>query len=153
MDKKDSSVLALAAAVFTLALAILLSTTGIGRPSNDANFVLGYDKVYISTMGGTASMAPTINVGDTVLWVEVGDMGELRVGDIIVFKHPTLIGVDNICHRIVEIELVAGEYRFRTKGDSLAESDRHPVPEGNVHGVVIGVIYKAGGPEWRRIEA
>jgi len=88
-------------------------------------------------------MVPTINVGDTLLWVEVENKAELKVGDIIIFKHPTLPGVDNIAHRIIEVEVVNGEYRFRTKGDNLSAPDQQPVPEANVHGLVIGVIYSA----------
>lgn len=88
------------------------------------------------------SMAPTINDGDTVLWVGVDNMAELKVGDIIIFKHPTIPDVENIAHRIVEIEVVGEEYRFGTKGDDSSSPDQHMVPENNVHGLVIGVIYK-----------
>jgi len=38
--------------------------------------------------------------------------------------------------------VVGGEYQFRTRGDNLTEPDQHMVPEGNVHGLVIRVIYK-----------
>lgn len=96
-----------------------------------------------ATMNGT-SMAPTINDNDTVLWVEVDNMAELKVGDIIIFKHPTIPDLDNIAHRIVEVEVVGGEYRFRTKGDNSSSPDQHMVPRNNVHGLVIGVIYKVG---------
>ncbi len=113
---------------------------------NWTEFFLGYEvyidrRIFPATMS-TTSMAPTINVGDTILWVEVDNMAELKVGDIIIFKHPTLAGLDNIAHRIVEVEVVGGEYWFRTKGDNLPEPDQHMVPENNVHGLVIGVIYK-----------
>lgn len=97
-------------------------------------------RIYYGTMG-TSSMVPTINVGDTILWVEVDNIAGLEVGDIIIFKHPTYPDVDNIAHRIVEIVPVDGGYQFVTKGDNLSEQDQHPVPEGNVHGLVIGVVY------------
>jgi signal peptidase I len=99
-------------------------------------------KIFPATMNGT-SMTPTINDNDTVLWVEVDNKAELEVGDIIIYTHPTLPGVDNVAHRIVEIVPVDGGYKFRTKGDSLSTSDQYLVPEGNVHGLVIGVIYSA----------
>jgi len=143
--------------VTILALLILVGITGVGwlkatlGPSYDntrnwAEFFPGYEayidqRIHPAAMSGT-SMMPTINDGDTVLWVEVENKAELRVGDIIIFKHPTLAGVDNIAHRIAEVEVVGGEYWFRTKGDNLSEPDQQMVPENNVHGLVIGVIYK-----------
>jgi signal peptidase I len=92
----------------------------------------------------TTSMTPTINVGDTLLWVEIENFAELRVGDIIIYKHPTLAGLDNIAHRIVEIVHSSEGYKFRTKGDNLLMPDQHLVPESNVRGLVIGVIYGKG---------
>jgi len=91
----------------------------------------------------TTSMEPTINVRDTVLWVEVDNIAEIEVGDIIIFQHPTLPEVDNIAHRIVEIVPADGGFKFRTKGDNSSTPDQHLVPEGDVHGLVIGVIYSA----------
>jgi signal peptidase I len=149
--------------VAILALLVLILVTGTGwlkavldaspkkipydNTYSWAEFFPGYE-VYLDQrihpgIMSTTSMAPTINVGDTVLWVEVDNMAELKAGDIIIFKHPTLTDIDNIAHRIVEIEVVGEEYRFRTKGDNLLEPDRHMVPENNVHGIVIGVIYKS----------
>jgi len=112
-----------------------------------AEYFRGYEayldrRIHPATMQ-TTSMVPTINVGDTVLWVEVENKAELKVGGIIIFKHPTLPGVDNIAHRIIEVEVVNGGYRFRTKGDNLSAPDQHMVPEANVYGLVIGVIYSA----------
>jgi len=99
-------------------------------------------RIFYSTVSGS-SMEPTFGEGDAVLWVEVDNMAELKVGDIIIFQHPTLPGVDNIAHRIVEIVHVGEGYQFRTRGDDLSTLDQHLVPEGNVHGLVIGVIYSA----------
>jgi signal peptidase I len=123
-----------------------LETSPLQNTYNWPQLIPGYEvyldrKIHLSIMEGS-SMAPTINDGDTVLWVEVDNMAELKVGDIIIFKHPTIPHLDNIAHRIIEVEIVGEEYRFRTKGDNLSEPDRNIVPEGNVHGLVIGVIYK-----------
>jgi len=148
-DKKTAAI---------LVLLVLLVVTGVGwlkaaleTPPYDstynwAEYFPGYEayldrRIHPATMSGT-SMTPTINDGDTVLWVEVENKAEFKVGDIIIFKHPTLAGVDNIAHRIVEVEVVGEEYWFKTKGDNLPEPDRQMVPENNVHGLVIGVIYK-----------
>ena len=97
-------------------------------------------RIFYSIASGS-SMEPTFGDGDAVLWVEVDNKAELKEGDIIIYKHPTMPGVDNVIHRIVNVERVDGGYRFWTKGDNLSAVDQQPVPEGNVHGLVIGVIY------------
>lgn len=155
MDKKTVAILALLV-LFTITGAGWLKTA-LGPPHEKipydntyrwTEYFSGYEayldrRIYPTTME-TASMVPTINVGDTVLWVKVDNTAELKAGDIIIFKHPTLEGVDHVAHRIVNVERVDGGYRFWTKGDNLPAVDRQPVPEGNVHGLVIGVIYKGG---------
>ena len=153
IDKKTIVIFALLALLVVTGLEWLKAALGpppekipYDNTYNWAEFFQGYEayldrRIHPATMN-TASMTPTINVGDTVLWVEVDNMAELKVGDIIIFKHPTLAGVDNIAHRIVEVDVVGEEYWFRTKGDNLPEPDQHMVPENNVHGLVIGVIYK-----------
>ena len=98
-------------------------------------------RIYRAVMQ-TTSMAPTIDVGDTVLWVEV-DPAELRVRDIIIYKHPTRPGVDNVCHRIIGVGSGDRENQFKTKGDNSPVEDW--VPSANVHGLVIGVVYAARG--------
>ena len=97
-------------------------------------------RIHRATMQ-TASMAPTINVGDTVLWVEVDNKANLGVDDIIIFEHPTR-PVDNMCHRIISIKKTNG-LKFETMGDNSQEPDPL-VPEELVRGLVIGVIYNAG---------
>jgi len=146
VDKKTAAI---------LALFVLLTITGIGwlktmldpRPHENTyewtEIFRGYEayldrRIYRAVMQ-TTSMAPTINVGDSVLWVEVDNKAELKVRDIIIFKHPTR-PIDNVCHRI--IELGQNGYRFRTQGDNLSDPDRHWVSEELVHGLVIGVIYQ-----------
>jgi signal peptidase I len=87
----------------------------------------------------TTSMAPTINIGDSILWVEVDNKAELKVGDIIVFEHPTYAAHPLVAHRIVEI----GVDGFWAQGDNAP--DRDWVQEENVKGLVIGVVYTAPG--------
>ena len=98
-------------------------------------------RISYSVISGT-SMGPTFGTDDKILWVEVNPQ-ELKVGDIIIYDHPTRPGYDNIVHRIIEVGMTYGNYRFKTKGDNLSEPDRNWIPEGNVHGLVIGVIYAA----------
>jgi signal peptidase I len=153
-DKKTVTIFVLLALLIVTGIGLLkaaLETSSGNIPYDNtyswAEFFPGYeaylDRRIRPAIMSTTSMAPTINVGDTILWVEVDNMAELKVGDIIIFKHPTIPDLDNIAHRIVEIEVVGEEYRFGTKGDNSSSPDQHMVPENNVHGLVIGVIYKS----------
>lgn len=108
------------------------------------NYFRGYQayldqRIFLSIYHGN-SMSPTFSENDSVLWVKT-EMNELKVGDIIIFRHPAISGIDNVVHRIVEIQTDGGTFQFRTKGDNFSSSDRYFVPEANVHGLVIGVIY------------
>ena len=145
--------------VVIIALLVLLSVTGVGwfaaelKPLEKipydstyrwTEYFRGYEayldrRIFYAVMEGT-SMAPTIKDNDTVLWVKIDNMAELKVGDIIVYKHPTMPGIDNVCHRIIEVGWNGG-YRFRTQGDNMLNPDPYWVPEGNIHGLVIGAIY------------
>lgn len=97
------------------------------------------------TVSGT-SMEQTLSENDRVLWVEV-DPAELKVGDIIIYQHPTKPWEGLIAHRIIDITK-NGEYRFETKGDNRSESDAETaisayyVSEDDLRGLVIGVIYR-----------
>lgn len=146
--------------VAILALLVLVSITAIGwfwAELNPARGRIPYDNTYKWTeiFGGYEayldqrisssevkgpSMVPTFGDGDVVLWVEIDNMAELEAGDIIIFNHPTR-PIGNIAHRILEVGM-NGEYRFKTNGDALPESDSYWVWEGDVHGLVIGVIYR-----------
>ena len=156
MDKKTTAI---------FALLVLVTITGIGwlsselRPErvrplpegidNWVELFHGYEayldqRISYSTVSGT-SMEPTFGENDKVLWVEV-DPAELRIGDIIIYDHPTKPGEGSITHRIIEI-MKNGEYRFETKGDNRSESDAETsisayfVSEDDLKGLVIGVIY------------
>lgn len=154
------------AAIF--ALLILLAITGIGwvnaelKPKSGkipydntyawAEFFHGYEayldqRIFSSVVRGD-SMEPTFGENDVILWVEVDNMAELKVGDIIIYDHPTKPGEGPIAHKIIEI-MKNGEYRFETKGDNRSESDAETaisayfVSEDDLKGLVIGVIYAA----------
>lgn len=146
IDKKTAAILALLA---------LLVITGIGwfsaslRPHGRiwTEFFRGYEayldqRIFCSVLSGS-SMEPTISNGDAVLWVEVDNKAELKVGGIIIYEHPTYTGHPLVAHRIIEVEMQDGGYRFRTQGDNLSEPDRHWILDGGVQGLVIGVMYAA----------
>lgn len=118
-----------------------------------AEFFRGYEayldrRIFYANAGGT-SMEPTFGDGDVVLWVEV-DPAELKIGDIIIYQHPTHPSVEIIAHRIIDITVDVVGYRFETKGDNRLESDAETVisayyvREDDLKGLVIGVIYDAG---------
>ena len=149
------------AAIF--ALLVMLVITGLGwvwaesKPErvlplpggidNWTQYFLGYE-AYLdrdisgSIVGGT-SMVPTFGDNDLVLWVGVDNVAGLKVGDIIIFQHPIKPWIDNIILRIIEVDIQSGVYRFGVKGDNLLEPADYWVPEGDVHGLVIGVVYDA----------
>jgi signal peptidase I len=138
-------------------IARILQDCGLGRGANEMEST-GETKTHEPTpklprhghflkVSGT-SMTPAINDGDTVLWVEVENKAELKVGDIIIFKHP--VGDGYLAHRIVcKMEVKAkGKYLFLTKGDKHVPDkegrrylDRYATPGENVLGLVIGVLY------------
>ena len=95
--------------------------------------------IFGSVVHGT-SMFPTFRENDMVLWIET-DPEDIHLGDVIIFLHPTTPGIDNVVHRVVEIQLDAGKYSFRTQGDNSSSPDRYYVPSANVHGLVIGIVY------------
>jgi len=151
VDRKGAAILALTVALVAMGIGWLSSGS---RPHESIPYdntykwtiFRGYEayldrRISYSLVSGT-SMEPTFGEGDVILWVEV-EGEDLKVGDIIIYKHPTRPGIDNIVHRIVEVGTTYGEYRFIAKGDNLPEPDRNWIPEGNVHGLVIGVIYAA----------
>lgn len=111
---------------------------------NWTQYFLGYaayldDDIHASVVSG-GSMEPTFGDGDMILLVEVDNMSELKVGDIIIYKHPTRPYLDNIAHRIIEVGAGDRENQFKTKGDNSPEE--YWVPSGNIHGLVVGVIYQ-----------
>jgi len=152
VDRKGVAILALTVALVAMGIGWLSSGS---RPHENLPYdntyewteiFRGYEayldrRISYSLVSGT-SMEPTFGEGDVILWVEV-EGEDLKVGDIIIYKHPTRPGIDNIVHRIIEVGMTYGEYRFIAKGDNLPEPDRNWIPEGNVHGLVIGVIYAA----------
>ena len=96
----------------------------------------------------SASMAPTLNVGDLIL-VRGVDAAAIRQGDIIVFNVPAPYDrytPSPIVHRVVEVCVVNGEVCFRTKGDNNPSIDAWTVPAGNVIGKCVGRVPYVGLP-------
>jgi len=87
------------------------------------------------------SMEPALHVGDLLVIVGVKP-SDIKVGDIIVYKSYK----EPIVHRVINVKIVNGVYRFLTKGDANTHPDqdiRNPqswVSEHEVLGKVVIVI-------------
>jgi len=157
VDRKGVAILALIVALIAMGIGWLSSGS---KPHENIPYDNTYEwteifhgyeayldrRISYSVISGT-SMEPTFWDGDTILWVEVNPQ-ELKVGDIIIYEHPTHPSRELITHRIVGV-IKNGEYRFETKGDNRSESDAKTpisayfVSEDDLKGLVICVIYAA----------
>lgn len=88
----------------------------------------------------SASMAPTLNVGDLVIVRGVNPCA-INVGDIIVFNVPKAysgLSPSPVIHRVIAIEWSEGTPFFRTKGDNPScDVDPWLVPAENILGVYV----------------
>lgn len=105
-----------------LALGLLLVATLIPVP--------GGIEIKIVQSG---SMSPTVPTGSVVV---VQPTDEYEVGDIITFGEDTRSEVPTT-HRIVDIEVIEGEYRYTTKGDANEDSDAQSITEDEIVGKML----------------
>jgi|LSQX01.1.fsa_nt_gb signal peptidase len=87
----------------------------------------------------SASMQPTMNIGDVVI-IKRATGDEVQVGDVIMFPLNNM----KVTHRIVDETVEEGKKKYITKGDGNLERDTDPVPAQAVQGKVVTVIPKAG---------
>ena len=73
----------------------------------------------------SGSMSPAIEVGDLVISSSVDD-GDIKVGDIIVFRHSGML----ICHRVIGINAEAGW--IQTQGDANEDPDPYTITYNDV---------------------
>ena len=90
---------------------------------------------YYVVSGG--SMHPTFSSNDVVLWVDF-PIENLRLGDIIVYRQPTLPDHPVIVHRVCD---VAEPGRVRTKGDDQSEPGDYYVTGEYYEGLIIGTLF------------
>ena len=92
----------------------------------------GWFKYYSLTVG-SGSMKPTINIGDVIIVNKLSssEIDNLKIGDILVFKHLDKI----LVHRITEIEVRSGVRFFYTKGDANETVDSFVTAESEVIGI------------------
>lgn len=89
----------------------------------------------------TDSMTGELNKGDTAIF-EAYDNQHIDIGQVIVFEK----GRSMIVHRVVDIEIINGEYRFYTKGDTNNSEDEGYITKSNIVGLVKHKIPYFGYP-------
>lgn len=95
---------------------------------------------------GSGSMTGTINKGDAIIY-EAYTNQEIAEGDIIIFNKDGM----QVVHRVIDIRLVNGEYRYYTKGDYNQEPDDGHAIESQIVGLVKFKIKYIGYPTlWLR---
>ena len=84
----------------------------------------------------SASMTPKIKVYDVIINVKAKSPSDIKVGDIITFKSTSAFTYDmTITHRVIDIQIVNGEYEYITKGDFNEIPDMAPARYSNVIGI------------------
>ena len=103
----------------------------------------GFFKYYIVVVG-SGSMTPTILKGDAIMVKKLSEdeLGELKVGDPLVFRCSGLV----LVHRITKITGTEKTLKFRTKGDFNSAEDSFVTSKEDVIGTVMFKIPKIGVP-------
>lgn len=91
----------------------------------------------------TKSMEPAINPGGMVVTRPVG-MGDIKVGDTILFTEPHIEKEARICHRVIDIKQIDSQLFFQTKGDANEYPDPDLVSPQNFIGKTIFYVPRVG---------
>jgi len=95
---------------------------------------------------GSGSMTGTIDKGDAIIY-EAYTNQEIDVDDIIIFEKDGM----KVVHRVIDVRLVNGEYRYYTKGDYNQEADDGHIEENQIIGITKFKIKYIGYPTlWLR---
>ena len=94
---------------------------------------------------GSNSMAGEINKGDIIFYTTKDAETDIHIQDIIVFKK----NETRIVHRVIDIYIINGEYRYITKGDANDPQDSGYITQDQIVGVVSG--FKLRGLGWPTI--
>lgn len=90
---------------------------------------------------GSGSMTGSINKGDAIIF-EAYDKQKISEGDVLIFEQEET----KIVHRVINIKLVNGEYRYYTKGDANEQADDYYVTISQILGVYKFKIPHLGEP-------
>lgn len=140
---------------------ILLGVVFTARVKGEIPTIIGYSVHIVVTPSMTTDEEDSINVGDMVL-IRHTDKGEIKVGDVVLFKTDNPDMKDSkgrailILHRVVAINPAENEedITFVTKGDAGTVNDSYPAKD--VKGVLarkssfIGGIFTAFS-SWRNM--
>ena len=105
--------------------------------------VTGFFKYSIVAVG-SESMTPEIGKGDAVIVKKLNteEIKNLKIGDIIVFRHSNVV----LVHRISNIVAIDNDFCFRTKGDGNIAEDSFITTLDDVIGIVTLKIPSIGLP-------
>ena len=127
------------AALFYLGLVAITALLVFGTLAAMAvlpTFIPGYTSVSITS----ASMSPTLRVGDVVIAVDHGG-AQIEPDSIVVYEDPRKH--DLVTHRVVEVN---PDGSYTTKGDMNGNVDPKPIPAANIRGTAQWIVPLAGLP-------
>ena len=106
-------------------------------------FTSGIFKYYALAIG-SASMSPNIEIGDVVIVKKIKskDLKDLKIGDVLVYKHGNM----TIVHRIVAINEKNDWFIINTKGDNNESADGYDIVADDIIGVANVKISYVGLP-------
>ena len=91
------------------------------------------------------SMTPKIKVYDVIINTRVDSPSDIKKGDIITFKSTSSLTYNmTITHRVIDIQIVNGEYQYITKGDNNVVQDGAPALYSNVIGKAVVKLPQLG---------
>ncbi|TFG11455.1 signal peptidase I [Candidatus Thorarchaeota archaeon] len=108
---------------------------------------LGGYGVFMFAMGTTTpivvvtsdSMEPTLYRGDLLI-IQAREPDQIALNDIVVYQDEVWHSDGPIVHRVVEIEIVEGDYYYFTKGDNNPTRDPYNRTYSEIVGVVVATI-------------
>ena len=83
----------------------------------------------------SGSMEPEIPVGSIVVAQEVSD-GQVQFDDVVTYQLESG-EPQTVTHRVIAVDIVEGEVRYRTQGDANDSIDPEPVRAEQIRGKVI----------------
>jgi signal peptidase len=85
------------------------------------------------------SMEPTLSRGDLLI-IQAKSPDQIALNDIVVYQDEVWHSDGPIVHRVVEIEMVEGDYYYFTKGDNNPTRDPYNRTYSEIVGVVVATI-------------
>ncbi|MHA1575849.1 MAG: signal peptidase I [Candidatus Thorarchaeota archaeon] len=117
----------------------LLSIVVVGTLGGYGLFMVAMGTTSPIVVVTSGSMEPTIYRGD-LLVIQARAVEDIHLLDIIVFNDTSVHYNGPVVHRVVEIEIIDGEYFFTTKGDNNSVQDSGVRSHDEIFGVVISTI-------------